>query len=301
LCEKYGSFCSQHALAKEIIATQVSNEIVSTMGITFAHRVQEETNASITDIVKAYIVVSNILQLKDIMQEIDSLDYKIDVTVQYEMLSEAVRIARRCILWFLRNRKQGIDIKKSIEQFAEPVGILFARISKLVLGHDKYDVEEKMASLVAKGVPATVAEKIANARAIYHAFNIIEATAQTKYDLHKVAKVYFLLVDRLDMLWFREQLNNYPINSHWSVLAKAGLKADLDWAQRQLTILILTTKSKAESSIGMVNAWCEKHQVLLNRYMSIINSFRKTENKDFELISVVVRELTELVRAASIK
>ena len=297
LATKYADLCVKHPLANEIIATQVANHIITEMGITFIHRIQEETNAPVLEIVKAYIVVTRVLHYSEILEAIDQLDGKVDSGVQYDMLSEASRVIRRCILWFLRNYQDRIDVTKAIEQFAEPVEQLFARISKLVLGHDKRNVEEKIEKFIAQGVPYEVAEKVANARALYHCFNIIDAMRKVDHDLYKVAKVYFLIVDRLDLLRFRDYVNAYLVNTRWSVLAKAGLKADIDWIQRRLTVLAIQADVEAKrSAIGIVNSWFDSHQEVIDRCRVVINEFFSAENKDFEFITVVVRELRQVVR-----
>ena len=50
----------QHPLRREIIVTQVVNELVNLAGITFYHRVSQETGASEVDLVRAHQVCSQI-------------------------------------------------------------------------------------------------------------------------------------------------------------------------------------------------------------------------------------------------
>ena len=79
------------------------------------------------------------------------------------------------------------------------------------------------------GMGKSFAIKAASAARIYHALNIIEAATVHDTNIFRVAKIYFMIVDRLDLLWFRDQINQYPIKDRWSVLAKAAYKGDLDW------------------------------------------------------------------------
>ncbi len=49
-----GGRCRQHPLRREIVVTQIVNELVNSAGITFFHRVSQETGASEVDLVRAH-------------------------------------------------------------------------------------------------------------------------------------------------------------------------------------------------------------------------------------------------------
>ncbi len=58
--KKYKSAMEEHLLKRDIIATQMSNEIVNEMGITFVYRVQMETGATTEEVVRAHAIASKI-------------------------------------------------------------------------------------------------------------------------------------------------------------------------------------------------------------------------------------------------
>ncbi|GAI96055.1 unnamed protein product, partial [marine sediment metagenome] len=53
---KYYNQMQSHSLKREIIATQISNRLVNEMGAVFIHRMLEESGASVSDIVRAYVI-----------------------------------------------------------------------------------------------------------------------------------------------------------------------------------------------------------------------------------------------------
>lgn len=281
-----------HYLAKEIIATQLSNRLVSEMGLAFVYQMQDETGSSVSQIIQAYSAAREIFALEQFNSEIESLDYLVDAELQYKMMFQGIRVVRRATRWFLRNRRDNLDVVKNIEEFGYNVGIIYQRLPKLMLGVHKDRFDKHVASLVAQHVPNEIAIKIASSARIYHALNIIEASNLFNANIFRVAKIYFMLVDRLDLLWFRDQVNQFPINNHWSVLAKAAYKGDLDWVQRMLTVGVL--KVEAKSIPGKMKQWFSLHRAAIARWKSILADLRSAETPEFAIMFVAIRELIDL-------
>ena len=297
LRKRYSDLLIKHRLSREIISTQLSNRIVSSMGLTFNYQLQDETGATTSSIVRSYAVAHKIFHMEDLYADIESLDYKVDATVQHQMTDDVVRLVRRATRWFLRNRREHMDIEKTINHFCHHVLGLSRRLPKLILGDDKARLEEYRDALIAANVAPEIALKIAGTTAIYHALNIIEAASVENADVYHVAKIYFILVDRLDLLWFRDQINEFSVDSHWTVLAKAAYKGDLDLIQRELTLGVLHLDVKSKSITARINAWFNQYKPLIARWQSILGDIRSTQVKDFEIFSVAIRGLSELAQA----
>lgn len=297
LRKRYSDLLSKHRLSREIISTQLSNRIVSTMGLKFIYQLHDETGATTSSIVRAYIVAYKVFHMEDLYADIESLDYKVDATIQHQMTDEVVRLIRRATRWFLRNRREHMDIENTINHFSDHVLGLFRRLPRLILGDDKGRLEEHRDGLIAANVNPDIALKVASTLAMYHAINIIEAASMENADVYHVAKVYFILVDRLDLLWFRDQINKFPAESRWTILAKAAYKGDLDLIQRQLTIGVLHLDVKSKSITARINTWFNQYKHLISRWESILSNIRGTQVKDFEIFSVAIRGLSELAQA----
>lgn len=292
LRKQFSEAMQHHYLARGIIATQLTNRLVAEMGITFVYQMQDETGASLSEIVRAYIAARKVFDLPQFYNEIESLDYKIDAKVQYSMLLDVIRLVRRATRWLLRNRKR-MDISTTIDQFKENVAGILTRMPKLLLGADKDAMDKRMAELVEKKVPEAIAVKIASTMPVYHALNITEAAANHGVEVFRVAKIYFMLADRLDLLWFRDQINEYPVGDRWTVLAKAAYKCDLDWVQRALTVSVLL-HTQERSIPGKVKSWLERHDEQIQRWNEIIADLHSADSKEFAILFVAIRELLDL-------
>lgn len=296
LNKKYSDFIHKHRLRNEILATQLSNHLVSHVGITFVYQMQEETGASVSSIVRAFIVAFEILHISEMMADIEALDYSIDMSLQYQMFDEVVRLVSRAVRWILRNCSAEIDVPKMIAHYALYIKGLYKRLPQLLLGSDKASVDQRREQLMAAGVSEDLADRIAAARSMYHVFNIIEAADKQGADVYQVAQIYFMLVDRLDLHWFRDKIDDNPATHRWSVLAKAAFKGDLDWIQQKLTARVLAFDTTAKSMSSRVAAWLDQHESLVSRWRSMLVDLHNEDIADFSIVSVGVRELFDLAQ-----
>src|SRR3990167_3029794 len=270
------------------------------MGITFVYQMLDETGASVAAVVPAFSVAYEIFHVADMYADIEALDYRVDMSLQYQMIDEVIRLVRRATRWLLRNWREQILIPKMIAHFEPHIKGLYKRLPKLLLGSDKEDVDLRRDQLITAQVPEEIATRIASVRSMYHALNIIEVANAHAADVYQVAQTYFTLVDRLDLHWFRDKINDHPVTHRWSVLAKAAFKADLDWMQRELTTSVIQF-SDAKSVTQRVDAWLSHHEDLIARWRLILSDLRSTELTDFSIVSVGMRELFDLTQAASKK
>lgn len=294
LRKRYGDLLLKHKLYNEIVSTQISNQLVAEMGITFVYQMQDETGSSTASIVKAYVSAREIFHTAELFAEIESLDYKVDIAVQYRMFQTITGLIRRSTRWILRSRRGRVNVVDTIDHFASSVEILFKQLPKLLIGIELANFEERRDALIAANVPKDIAIKVASAGPIYHALNIVDAVTSEKANIYDVTKIYFTLVDRLSLAWFKEQIDEYPADSRWLVLARSAYKADLDLILRELTIGLLNFDTKKKNLTERIDEWFDKHHTSIERWNRLLSDLRSTERKEFTVFAVAVRELADL-------
>ena len=301
LYKKFGDAIYHHRLRDEIIATQLSNHVVSHMGITFVYQMADATGASIADIVRAFIVAYSIFNVDDIYADIQALDYQVEMNLQFQMIDEVERLVRRATRWILLNWREPMNIPTMINHFGLQIKVLYKRLPKLLLGSEKEGVDARCAQLMEAKVPEEIAIRVASARSLYHALNIVQAAHTHAMDVYHAAQIYFTLVDRLELHYFRDKINDYPTSHRWSILAKASANGDLDRIQRKLTATVIEFGGAGKSAVHRVNAWVDKHADLITRCRSILTDLRSEALVDFSIIAIGMRELFDLVSATERK
>jgi len=296
LTKLYANSMEEHRLRLEIIATQLSNRVVNSVGITFVYRLQTETGASIPDIVRAYIIASNIYDSDHLQQLIDSLNFKISIKMQYELFHHIRQLLNLSTRWFLRgNRMQG-DMKKIIDHYAKSITHLEDVVATLMVGVTKEYMEKIIHQFVEAGIEENVARKIATARAMYTALNVIEVATQHKLDVVKTAKIYFDVGSQFNLVWFRDQIANDSQEGHWNTMARLSLRDELDSLQRKLSIVILQSNKKETNPRKILATWLSQNHLIQNRWEKLLELLHGSTNIDYSMFFIVLRELSDMVQ-----
>lgn len=300
LSKEYANAMQKHSLRREIVATQLSNQVVNTMGITFAYRLQVETGASIAEIVRAHAIATHVYGAFHIQKLIDSLDFKIPVEKQYELLSHVRRLLNLATRWFLRSNRLQQDITKLAEHYAECVEQLKDLVPELMTGITKEYMNHLIDEFVNLGIDRETAKRIAISRAMYTALNITEVATQNKLDLIKTGRMYFYVGWKFNLVWFRDQIASDSREGHWNTLARLALRDELDNLQRQLTIVIMQENSnkKSDNAVEMIERWQAEHPQATERWEKILHMLYGSGNVDYVMFFISLRELADLIQGS---
>jgi len=293
--KKYAKAMKAHKLHRDIMATQLSNQIVNEMGITFMYRLQIETGASIENIAKAYTIASHIFNTRELHKTIDSLNFEIPLSVQYETFFHIRNLINLASRWFLRGGRMNDKIESIIAFYAARVQKLENVIPTLMGGLTEQYLKSITEEFMQHGLSKELAHRVATCRAIYTALNIIEVSSTCHFDLVKTAEIYFAAGERIGLLWFRDQIANDSREGHWNVLARLTLRDELDFAQRALTISILSSKNKNLSSEELIENWAEKNTLALSKWDDFLAEMHASNSVEYTLFFIAIRELISLL------
>ncbi|KZY69836.1 MULTISPECIES: NAD-glutamate dehydrogenase [unclassified Oleiphilus] len=299
LNKKFGEQISQHQLHSEIVATQVANDMVNHMGISFVERLHTSTGANATSIALAYLIAKDVFKLDHYWESIEALDYKVPATVQIDMMLSLMTLIRRSVRWLIRNRRSELHVLANIERFASGVSQISAHLPDYLRGEVKESWNARFTSLTEQGVPDELASTIAGASLSYAALGIIEAHEASNASLERVAEVYYGIGDYLDLNWFAQQIDRLSPSTHWQALAREAFREDLDWQQRALTSGLLAMKGAPKDIAKRINTWMEQHEDLVFRWQSTLTELKASDDAEYAMYSVALRELLDLAQSTT--
>jgi glutamate dehydrogenase len=294
LRERFRPQLHRHPLRRDIIATYVTNSMVNRAGSTFAHQLHEETGASPPDIARAYTVAREVFDVRRLWKDLATLDAIVPAIVQIELQAEARKMLERSTLWFLRNRRQPLDIAATVSRFAPGIASLAQELPKLLAPADSEALDRLAERFIAEGVPAELATRVASLDALFSGLNVIEVASTCGETVEAVAAVYFALGYKLDLHWLRDQIAKLPAETHWQTLAQGALRDDLYSEQRELTTEVLKPGTEDRDAEALIDAWLEENRASVNRANSILSDLREAETLDIAMLSVALREIRNL-------
>jgi glutamate dehydrogenase len=288
-----------HRLKREIIATQVSNEIVNRMGFTFVYRMQESTGASPADIAKAYVATREVFDLEARFRAIDELGATVKTEMQNWLNFELMGLVRRCCRWLLRNRRGILDPKTDIAYFAEGIARITQALPHQLKGQPLRDWAQRREEMIDADVPHDLASFVGHAPNLHACFGMIEAADTTNTEPEQAAGIYFALGECLDLQWLRDQITELRVENHWHALTRENALDDLIWQERSLTVSILNSASAGESPSKALDRWIEQYPAPYERWTTMQNDLRSSEVLDLPMCSVALRELLDWAQTAS--
>lgn len=295
--KKYQHEMNEHLLHRDITATQLSNQVINEMGILFIYRQRMETNATVAEIVRAYEVASHIFGTRELQEAIESFDFKIPMAEQYEMLYNIRNLISLATRWILHSKYLYAELETTIEHFATRVKQLEEIIPQLMAGFTREYLEALTPKFIRAGLPEEMANRIATSRAMYTSLNIIDVATTHKYDLIKTAKVYFAAGERINLLWFRDQIANDAREGHWNMLARLTLRDELDSVQRALTIAIMRNAGKEANTDKLIERWIDHNQRALERWDRLLELLHGSTAIDYTMFFIAIRELIGLINS----
>jgi glutamate dehydrogenase len=298
LPERFPGHIRDHRLRREIIATQVINNMEHGGGITFAFRLHEESGAPASEIARAYAAARDIFGMRPQWSEIEALDNEVESDVQASMLLEGRRLVERGSRWLLAHRTRPIDIGATVHFFEPGATALYKSLPRLLGASDVEPLTVRAEELEQAGVPPGLAQRVAGLGTMFSTFDIVEVARETGLEVEQVAAVHFRLGERLELHWLRDRIVSLPRDDRWRALARAALRDDLYSLHRALTAEVLRGGASDGSLSRLVDEWVERNPAS-ERCLQTLAEIRVGHVFDTTTLPVAVREVRNLLQASA--
>ena len=299
LVDLYPEDIQQHRLRKEIVATQIANDIVNRMGLNFVLRQVKATGASVADVARAYAAVMEIYQLPGLWDELEALDNSVSAGVQMEMMLNLIRLVKRATRWLLRNRGGELVLSEVVAQFSGGLEQLREAYPASLRGRAADQYQALHEHYVEAGVSSSLAGVVAGTGHGYTALGIIEAATTAQMPLMEVANLYFFIGERLQLDWFSGQILAAKVNNEWEALARDTYLEDLEWQQRILAIGALRHMCEDRNVLTCLQSWERQESRLLERWQTMLSELHAAQAPDFAMLAVANRELHDLAQSST--
>ncbi|GAA1985741.1 NAD-glutamate dehydrogenase [Catenulispora subtropica] len=295
----YRALMDQHPLRREIITTQVVNNLVNNAGITFAFRMREESGASADQIARSHSAAREVYEMGGHLEAIEALDNQVPAAVQTAMRMEVRRLTQRAARWFLQNRRHPLDITAQIEHFREGVRDISAHLPKLLRGPHLTRYQEQREDLIIAGVPGELASAIAGMPSIFGALDIVETAAAAGKPVLDVAEVYFDLADRMEIAAIQQKIVELPRADRWQTMARGALRDELYASHAGLTAALLASGDETATPEQRYEAWIDKDRAAVERSRTVLDEIMASDTFDLATLSVAMRTISAILRATS--
>lgn len=287
LRERFRSEIFQHRLRREIAATQLVNQMVNLSGISYDHRMTEDTGASVTDVARAWVVAREVL---DFPAWWDAIGELVDLTAdqRMELYLDCRRSAERSSLWFLRHRRPPIDIATEVARFSDAVRTVSQGLRECLRGPMSTEWDELFEARRALKVPPELAAASANWRLLHTIYDMIELAERIDVSPLTACATYWEVFERLDLMWLWDAVGTLPRSDRWQTQARGALRDDL------MTTLAELAASVLNGGGGAVEPWIAANERAVQRVAALLTQVRRADTFDVTNLSVALRQLRNL-------
>ncbi len=300
LQKPYRTEILRHRLHREIIATNLSFQLINRMGPTFVRSMMDKTGASSADVARAWIIVVNAFGLSQLWQDIEALDGKVSGTVQLAALREIERTAERETLWFLTRLGRKPDIKRD-SGFRAGILDYTNHIEKVMTPKRREMIDTRTAELIGDGLPKDMARRIATIPMLGAACDIIRIGNECKTDITTTAITYFEIGEYFRISPMRAKARALKSDDRWAAEVISNVVDRLYEVQTTLAIRVLKEAGKVKSgkkdSASLLTHWLNTRAGDINNVEQVLLDIEKTTIPEISMLIVAEQRIRSLVEA----
>ncbi|GHD17977.1 NAD-glutamate dehydrogenase [Tianweitania populi] len=248
MAEPYRDEILSHRLRREIIATEVANDIVDRGGPAFVSRLQDMTGASAAEVVHAYVLVRDGFELAALYAAVDALDTKIDGHAQLDLYAAIARLARHATTWQLRNGERDKPLAEQIVDLRATRTALETALPELLPDGMRDRLQERARGLAEQGVSPELADKLALLDVLHVIPEIMQVAARSGSTLPAAAKAFFAVTAFFRIGRIEDAIRNLNPTDYYEGLALTRAEDAVGAARRRIAAAVLQAEPTGETS-----------------------------------------------------
>ena len=232
---RFDNALTSHRLKREIIATQLANDIINLGGPTFVHRVKERAGVATDAIARAFIASKEIFSLSPLLKKIDELDNQVPADIQIGLRLDLINALRRQVFWLARTRSIAENISEIVDHYQPHVARLIQSGKDTLSPYETDVLEEREARYRDDGAPDSIAHNVAMILSMTSATDIVDLADRTRQDVLPAACLFSAVGSVFGFDRLRQTALTLKLDQHWDRLAVRGLVETLLVQQNNLS------------------------------------------------------------------
>jgi glutamate dehydrogenase len=286
---------ARHRLRREIIATQLSNDMIDLMGVSFLHRMSRDSGHSETAIARAWFIAASLSDAAELRQRLARLaEGDIAAGVVDRWLIGLARVLERTARWMLASVPADAPIDEIIQQYLDGLHLLRGDFRAVVAGPERELFEARVSEARELAHQDDLAAFLITVRFLDHLLEILNVARETEQPPVRVGRAYYLVSELLDVPALRQSVFDTAGDSRWDQRAAQVLVEDLGRAHRRLTTAVVTAGGAdvpVEELVAKVAAVRARE---LQAYRQFLADMATDERVTLSALIIAVRELGEL-------
>ena len=283
-----------HRLRREIISSQLTNDLVDLMGSTFVQRVARDTGRRPWEVARAWLVAASLAGHRSILEELTDRRRELPARVVYRWLLGLSRVLSRTTRWILAHVDPERSTSEVIRANLEGLATLRKVFPDIVEGDDRVIFQERVRELVNLGAKESFARNLITLRFLDQLLEILRVAEETGSEPGSAARAFYRVSEVLHVPWLRRSIFDAAGDDRWEQRVAQALAGDLTRGHHRITTRVMDEDAASESVDQAVEHVILRRSRELDRFRSLLEEIRGEEKATLPGLSVAVREVAAL-------
>ena len=292
---RFAQHVRSHRLRREIIAVEIGNALIDTMGASFVTRVGRDTGTDAPTVVRAWAVAVAVSGADDVWAEVGNTDPPLPPQAEAACCLALEAAIERATKWIVETQPPDVPATELGRQLAPPTQELLPQLATLLPAAAREQLAADIEALASEGTPRGLAQRIVPLDRLAELFEIAHIAGELEVPRRTVADIYHRVGEVVDLDWVRLSLGALPAEDRWERRAIEGLSEGLVYARRQLTQDIMLTGSAGTPVERCLQDYLAAHVPQLAKLRAVIDDIKSARRATLPALLVVMRELGRLV------
>jgi glutamate dehydrogenase len=290
-----------HRLRREIVASQVTNDLMDMMGAGFIHRMTRGTGREAQEVAKAWLVASRLIGHRELRMRLGIRESGMPVGTAYRWLRGLGRVLERTSRWILSSEElSSRDATELVEENLGGLARLRTAFPDIVSGEDRRIFERLVEELQGDGADEGFARSLITLRFLDQLLEVLRVHRKTGVDPLDVARTFYRISELFWIPWIRQAIFAAAGDDRWEQRAAQALSDDLTWAHQHLVAAVMGLRSTVDSVDAAVETLTQRHQARFNRYQELVAEVEMEDRIGLPALTVMVRELMALAERVQV-
>jgi glutamate dehydrogenase len=283
-----------HRLRREIIATELGNDMVDLMGSSFLHRTTRDTGRDKGQVARAWFIAARLSGARELRQRLAEFEGTIATDVVYRWLLGLARVLERTARWILANTPADVPAEQVIDEYLDGLRSLRSSFGEVVAGQDRELFDGLVAEMRQVAGDDGLAASLITLRFLDQLLEILKIAREYGQSPVRVGQAYYLASQVLEVPRLRQAIGGAVGTSRWDQRAANTLLDDLSRAHRRLAAALVAaggTGAGVEEALEKVAA---AHGTELQAFRSMLEEASPDEPPTLASAVVLLRALSSL-------
>ncbi|KWV91510.1 NAD-glutamate dehydrogenase domain-containing protein [Erythrobacter sp. YT30] len=257
---------TDHRLRRELIATELANRIVNSMGPLAVFELAEEEGAMLEAIAKTFVAVDTLFDMRGLWTQID--DAKVSEATRIELFERTGQALGAHMGDLLRAGAARQRASELAEELAPGINELTKATETLISGDARQQSDNMRGELTDAGTPKELAGQIVRLFEMDGAAGLARLAQTSGLPITDLTSAFTDLGARLGLDWAQRTAALMEPSDVWERMLVAGLARDFQ--QMRLDLLRALLKKKDAEPKSAVDKWADDNSASIRQFRNVV-------------------------------